>query len=190
MAADPVSLAPTASNSPELAPFRPELAALVASWIQNEHEAFWLAPRTRPPIDARKVLDWAGPGIHQLILFDGRLRVPVAYGEVNLLAGRERTFWLGHLLVDPVRRGGGMGRALTEQLLRYAFARLNARRVTLVVFPENAAAIACYLAAGLRLDGHESHYFPTCESTVRMVRMAVMDGEWRDGGKPRAAGAP
>lgn len=97
---------------------------------------------------------------------------------MNRLAGHERTYWLGHLLVDPARRGLGVGRALTERLLRYAFARLNARRVTLVVFPENAVAIACYRAAGLHLDGHESHFFPNCESTVRMVRMAVMAGDW------------
>jgi RimJ/RimL family protein N-acetyltransferase len=97
----------------------------------------------------------------------------VGYGEINALDVRARRYWLGHLIVDPEQRGRGLGTALTRLLLVRAFRELRAREVTLVVFPENATAIASYRAAGMFADGEEIHDFASYGLRARMLRMAA-----------------
>jgi ribosomal protein S18 acetylase RimI-like enzyme len=75
--------------------------------------------------------------------------------------------------VDPRHRGRGLGRQLTRLLLRRAFHRYGAWRVSLVVFPENAAAIASYRAAGMYEDGYERHYFASYSRRKRLLRMVA-----------------
>lgn len=184
MSAGPVERVVSAATRLRLAPFERCYAPLVAGWTGVPIDAYWLAPRTPPPITAAKVLGWIRPGTSAMLLSEEQgsdrsdrpcedARAPLAYGEINILEGHTRAYWLGHLLVAPEHRGRGVGRQLTEHLLRHAFERFNARRVTLVVFPDNKAAIACYESAGMRIDGHEDHHFAVYGHTVRMVRMAV-----------------
>lgn len=106
-----------------------------------------------------------------MVLVEPDRTEPLAYGEVNLLNERRREYWLGHLIVDPRQRGRGVGRWLAELLLQEAFDRLGARRVSLVVFPENRSAIACYRAAGMRDEGFETHYFPPYRRWERLLRL-------------------
>jgi len=152
-------------------PFEDEHAARVASWVLDEREAYLLAPRTPPPLTADKIRGWSGPGRQQFLLIELGKKHPVAYGELNLLRTEERHFWLGHLIVDPRRRGRELGTRLTRLLLELAFNQQGARRVTLVVFPENHRALACYRAAGLREAGAEMHYFPLYDRRVRLLKM-------------------
>ncbi|MCK4343014.1 MAG: GNAT family N-acetyltransferase [Phycisphaerae bacterium] len=156
-----------------LMPFQPGYAELVLSWVCDPREAYWLAPRTRPPLTAAEVLNWQVPG-HQAFLLAERGRAePIGYGELNVLFGAPRRYWLGHLIVDPARRGQGCGVQLTRLLLWHAFARHGAREVTLVVFPENERAIAAYRAAGMRASGYETHKFSAYERQVRLLRMTA-----------------
>jgi len=152
-------------------PFEDEHAARVASWVLNEREAYLLAPRTPPPLTAEKIRGWVGPGRQQFLLIEIGKKRPVGYGELNVLRTEERHFWLGHLIVDPRRRGRGLGTRLTRLLLERAFNQQGARRVTLVVFAENHRALACYRAAGLRDAGFEMHCFPPYDRQVRLLKM-------------------
>lgn len=152
-----------------LRPFAPDQAACVAGWALTPREIQWLAPRTRPPLDAEKVIAWSGPGRQAFVMQQGA-EPPVAYGELNTLR-RFREYWLGHLVVDPARRGRGLGTELTRLLLERAFRRLGARRVTLVVFPENRAALRAYEKAGMTFDGYETHYFAPYRREVRLARL-------------------
>jgi RimJ/RimL family protein N-acetyltransferase len=54
-----------------------------------------------------------------------------------------------------------------------AIMTLGARRISLVVFPENKAAVRCYEQAGFRAESHETHYFPIYVRRARLLRMAV-----------------
>jgi len=173
MAAVPITKAGPA-DALRLVPFEPGLAGRVLSWVRGARDTYWLAPRTRPPLTLEKVLAWGGQGHHAFALVERRRPQPVGYGEVNVLNERRHEYWLGHLIVDPARRGQGLGRRLTELLLRHAFERLAARRVSLVVFPDNAAAVGCYRAAGMRDDGFESHHFAAYGRRVRLLRMAAL----------------
>lgn len=172
MAAEPVET-PRLVQAAYLAEFDPRLAPRVLSWVREPLEAYWLAPRTSPPLTVRKILDWAGEGHDLLMLNTPERPVPLAYGELNVLLERRREYWLGHLIVDPDHRGRGLGRQLTRLLLRRAFHRYNARRVSLVVFPENAAAVASYRAAGMHDDGYELHTFKAYHRRTQLLRMVA-----------------
>jgi RimJ/RimL family protein N-acetyltransferase len=156
-----------------LLPFDPRWAARIVSWVQSAQDAYWVAPRTVPPLTEREVLRWRRPDHEPHMLVADAEAGPIGYGELNRLRQGFRQYWLGHLVVDPASRGRGYGVALTRALLREAFESRGARRVTLVVFPENRAALACYQRAGMRIDGHETHTFAAYGRTEVLVRLAA-----------------
>ena len=172
MAAEPLAR-PIALIPLRLEPFMFGHAEIVASWVRTPREAYQLAPRTAPPIDAAKVRGWSAEGHSQLVLCEAGRSGIVGYGELNALHSNRSEFWLGHLIVDPDRRGAGFGLELTRLLLWRAFHRLRARRVSLVVFADNRAAVECYKRAGFCPDGHEVHELPAYGGPARLVRMAT-----------------
>lgn len=154
-----------------LASFEPQYADTVAAWVTDPETAFCVAPRTAPPITAGAVQEWAGAADHaQVLLCEERA---VAYGELNALDRRRGVWWLGHLIVDCAQRHRGVGRTLVRGLVERAFGECRARRLTLIVFPENRTAIRCYNAAGFSVDGFEMHYYPVYSRPVQMVRMVA-----------------
>ncbi len=155
-----------------LVSFQAQWAALVASWVRDSQEAYWLAPKTPPPVTAGAVLGWRVPGHEPFAMTVPGAATPAGYGELNRLADLHRQYWIGHVVVDPAQRGRGHGMHLTRLLLREAFEQRGAQRVTLVVFPENQAALACYRAAGFHDDGEEWHTFPAYGARVRLLRLA------------------
>ena len=177
MAAEPVTK-PTAAQTLRLTAFDERYAERVVSWVRDSREAYWLAPRTTPPLTADKVRAWGQPGRNPFMLVEPADLEPLAYGELNELRRRQNEYWLGHLIVDPRQRGRGLGRQLTELLLHQAFHTYNARRVSLVVFPDNLAAIAAYRSAGMRADGHETHCFGPDRRPERLLRF-VATRSWR-----------
>ena len=172
-----MALAPKTEAAPSpafrLESFDEALAPLIASWCGDGIEALWLAPRTPPPITGEKVLEWKEEGRTPQVMRDTEHDLPVGYGELNVLRDRRREYWLGHLLIDPSRRGRGLGATLTRLLVEKAFRELAARRVSLVVFPENHTAISAYKAAGLHFDGYETHHFAAYARRFELLRMDV-----------------
>ncbi len=163
---------------PRLSAFRPTDAPIVASWVTNDLQALWLAPRTPAPITPAAVRGWRGWNVRQYCIRDAEDGPPIAYGELNTLNMLRGHYWLGHLVVASDRRGQGLGRLLTESLLDKAFGELGARRVVLVVFPENLAAIACYRACGLCDEATEIHFLPPYRRDAALLRMAVNVDSW------------
>lgn len=168
MAAEPIHVRLLAAC---LTPFEPAHAPLVALWLSRPRDALWAAPRTPPPITADKVRAWGAPQMEQWVLRVPDESQPVGYGELNVLRQDRGEYWIGHLVVDPQRRGRGYGRRLTELLLERAARQHQARRVSLVVFPDNLRAMACYQAAGMRFECRETQYFPPYRRYVHLIRM-------------------
>lgn len=172
MAAEPITTA-SRLDALRLTAFEARYARRVLSWVCGPREAYWLAPRTRPPLTVDKVLSWSVRGRNPLMLIAPGETEPLAYGEINVLNEKRREYWLGHLIVDPRRRGCGLGRQLTRELLRRAFHRHAAQRVSLVVFADNAAAIGCYRTVGMLEDGFETHYFAPYRRRERLLRLVA-----------------
>jgi RimJ/RimL family protein N-acetyltransferase len=176
MAATPTTK-PTAGRKLRLMAFEARYAQRVATWVRNPLEAYWLAPRTAPPLTADKVRAWAQFGRDPFMLVEPGGSEPVAYGELNKLRSKPHEYWLGHLIVDRRQRGRGLGRQLTALLLQRAFHILGALRVSLVVFPDNRAAAAAYRSAGMYEDGYETHHFADGQRRERLQRFAATESQ-------------
>ena len=157
---------PKQVSDTRLVRFDSACADCVARWVRGAREAFWLAPRTHPPLTAEKVRAWQRNGRRPLMLVGTDQTIPLAYGELNVLRRRQGEYWLGHLIVDPDLRGLKLGKRLTRLLLWRAFELHGASSVSLVVFPNNAVAITCYRAVGMQDAGYEFHYFPPYDRRV------------------------
>ncbi len=162
----------------ELRAFEPRFAAVVAGWVPSDDDLFWLAPGTAPPLTSDKVSGWTTHRDNPLLLCQTEDRSVVGYAELNPLPRQPADLWIGHLIVDPSRRGQGLGQVLTRRLLQAAFARWGARRVCLVVFPENAAAVQCYLRCGMVRDGIQIKSFAHRPGRHRMVRMQITQRQY------------
>jgi RimJ/RimL family protein N-acetyltransferase len=156
-----------------LLPFEPQWAELVISWVRDAHEAYWLAPKTPPPLTPAHLSGWQAPGHTPYVLSQPASRDPIGYGELNRFERGQRQYWLGHVIIAPLARGRGYGVALTRLLLEEAFERRGARRVSLIVFPQNHAALACYRAAGMHDDGYEWHSFPAYGTREYLIRLVA-----------------
>lgn len=162
-----------------LRPFEPRFAAVVAGWVRSAPELLWLAPSTAWPLTAEKVAAWTATRGRPYLLHPAGEDGPVAYGELNPVVTAPRQMWLGHLLVDNRRRGEGWGRLLTEALVAEAFGRLGAERIILVVFPDNSAAVRCYVRLGFRLRTEEHHRSAADGRVHRLARYELEPHEAR-----------
>lgn len=132
-----------------------------------------MAPSTSLPLTANKVITWKRPGGRALVLIHAGDSRPLGYGELNPLRADPAHLWLGHVIVRPDQRGRGAGQALVRALLEFAAERLFARNVSLIVFPENKAAIKCYRRVGFSIAGEEYHRFGGVGPRHRFLRLDI-----------------
>ncbi|MGW1346587.1 GNAT family N-acetyltransferase [Kribbella sp. NPDC002412] len=118
----------------------------VAGWARTPHEVGLLCGREEYPFPADAVTSWRKlePDIQAYVYFDGDQ--PVGYGEV-WLDDDEDEVELARIIVDPERRGQGIGAELVRALLTPAIAAGHPD-IFLRVRPDNAPAIRTYLGVG------------------------------------------
>lgn len=148
-------------------------AAAIAAWVTSPRELIWLAPSTLPPLTAAKVAAWGRDRSHRLLFWNGEHTGPLGYAELNKMPRRPDQMWIGHCILAPAARGRGLGRRFVQALCRRAFHDLAAVDVSLVVIPENRAAIACYQKSGLIVNGHERKYFEATRRVHDFLRMGI-----------------
>ncbi len=152
-------------------PFHRADADLIASWVSNELELKWLAPSTDGPLTPEKVVDWIRPQGRAYVVTGDDDHQPLGYGELNPMRNDRHHLWIGHLMVRPNQRGRGIGCFLAGELLSLSFGELGADRISLVVFPDNQAALRCYESAGFRNMGRERHQFAGRGPRHELIRM-------------------
>ncbi len=157
----------------QLRRFHPTMASIVASWVNDAHELFWLAPKTFPPLTPEKVIEWAGVDARPWVMTRGDAEEVVGYVELNPMPGQPRHLWIGHCILRPSDRGVGLGRRIVELSLEEAFLARRASRVSLVVFPDNTPAILCYRRVGMVDAGEQVKYFRTTGRQQRMLQMSI-----------------
>lgn len=157
----------------ELRAFESDYAQVVAGWVTTADELFILAPATPPPLTAEKVRSWTKQRDNPLLFWQFGGETPVGYAELNFTSGDRREVWIGHLNVPKLHRGRGIGYALMQHLLDRAFGDMNARSLSLMVFPENDVAINCYLKCGLARDGIHIRSFEHRPGEYKMLKMKM-----------------
>lgn len=160
--------------------FSPTHAPHIAGWVATDQELHWLAPGTPPPLTAEKVIAWKRPNGTALVAVERVGTAPIGYAELNPMkgdanrqAGLHEHLWIGHVVVAPQLRGGGIGQAFVHSLLAYAFGTLAADRITLVVFPENRSAIQCYQSVGFSIVQEERHRFGKSSTRHKLLRLSL-----------------
>lgn len=158
--------------------FDPSFATTIASWVPTEKDLLWLAPRTPPPVTPEKILDWARAAKAVRMLFAASEPTPCGYGEISPAKDQPTHLWLGHVIIDPARRGGGLGSRFVDLLLKESFETKAAASVALVVFPGNQPAVRCYLSSGFLRRREEFHRFRPGGAKHRMLRMDISRKDW------------
>ena len=126
-----------------------EDAAVVAGLIDRPEDLRQVSPRETFPLDGETVRHWIRERVAGWVL-EQRGEI-VAYAELVPDPVKNGVFWIGHMMVQPSRRGLGLGRRTVVSLMRAAVEQLNADEIAISAFDDNPAALACYLGCGLSL---------------------------------------
>jgi RimJ/RimL family protein N-acetyltransferase len=86
---------------------------------------------------------------------------------------------IGRVLVDPARRGGGVGTALMREIVRIGFDELGLHRLQLAVYDFNQRAIACYRRVGFVIEGRLRDATRGSEGYWTAYVMAMLEPEYR-----------
>jgi len=156
-----------------LTDFESAWAPLVAAWVTDVRELFWLAPKTAPPLTADKVIGWPGPYGRPRLFWQLDRGEPTGYAELNPMPGNTALLWIGHCLIRPDARGAGLGHRIVQLLLEEAFSCHRTPAVSLVVFPENIPAVRCYRANGFVHVREQVRSLPATGRTYCMIEMRI-----------------
>lgn len=148
----------------KLADFEAKQANTILGWVTSPQLLRWVAPSTSAPLTIEKIIQWKKPRGEAYVLLGpddqpSGETIPLGYGELNPMRYEPDHLWLGHIIVSPEARGCGLGKLLVQKLLEQSITRHRATIISLIVFPENIDAIACYKSVGFRLLREESHRF-------------------------------
>lgn len=124
----------------------------IKNWISNERtHAMWCANLIKYPIEKEKfdhvMLEAAvryGDSPYVATTNDGKVVGFFCY-SVNL---RTNEGMLKFVMVHPSKRGKGLGKAMLQLAIEYAFNITKVDAVQLNVFPENTRAKKCYESVG------------------------------------------
>ena len=126
----------------ELELFDRRVASTVAGWAGTAHESMlWCS---LPEVTADAVDGWSRRQDVEAFVLRETGHV-VAYGEIWIDVD-EREVELAHLIVDPERRGQGLGGRLIDELVRQA--QRHYPVIALRVHSRNETAVRCYVRAG------------------------------------------
>jgi RimJ/RimL family protein N-acetyltransferase len=158
---------------------------------------------------ADALFQWSGPWDFRWPLDRGQLqrdleragdlrRVYAAEGTDGELAGHamltiQPEHGLGviaRVLIDPDRRGGGVGTALMRELVAVGFDQLGLHRLQLGVYDFNAGAIACYQRVGFVIEGRLRDSTRGSTGYWNGYLMALLEPEHRAHVRPAPGGGP
>lgn len=126
-------------------------AGQIVGLLASAQDLRQVSPDEDYPLDERTVRHWIRERAAGHVLIE-RGKV-VAYAELvqdSAVAGRR---WIGHMMVDPHRRGLGLGQRLVHGLLEIAKDDERVREVAISAFIDNPRALQCYRACGFRDRG-------------------------------------
>jgi GNAT superfamily N-acetyltransferase len=95
---------------------------------------------------------------------------------------------VGRVLIDPARRGEGLGTALMHEIVRVGFDELGLHRLQLGVYDFNLEAIACYERVGFVIEGRMRDSTRGSTGYWNGYLMALLEAEYRDHVDPAPGG--
>lgn len=123
-------------------------AGQIVALLASPQDLRQVSPDEEYPLDERTVQHWIRSRAAGHVLIE-RGRV-VAYAELVQDSNVVGRLWIGHMMVDPQRRGLGLGQRLVAGLLEIARDELRVREVAISAFIDNPRALQCYRSVGFR----------------------------------------
>ena len=169
-------------------PYRNSDEAEILSWKLDEDTFYkwsfgWLGEYPLTQEKFRKTADYS-----RFIAMDG----PDVVGFFTVRNPEQKLDELrfGFVIVDPARRGQGIGGTMLRMGLSYAFSVYQAKRVSLGVYEQNIPAVSCYRGIGFLPTGRTESYTILGEE-LEVIEMAVdrpADGDTSTAPDSRAPG--
>ncbi|MCH5280138.1 MAG: GNAT family N-acetyltransferase [Lachnospiraceae bacterium] len=136
----------------------------IKNWISDERtHAMWCASLIKYPIEKENfenvLLDLAvrfGDSPYVATTDEGKVVGFFCY-SVNLSTNEGM---LKFVMIDPSYRGKGLGKAMLQLAIEYAFHITKVDAVCLNVFPENIRAKKCYESIGFMVRKTDADAFP------------------------------
>ncbi len=149
----------------------------IKDWVKDERShALWCAGRFAYPLTVENFADVlrehaAMHGDMPFAAEDGEGRVTGFFClSYNTLT---KESMLRFVIIDPARRGMGLGREMLRLAVGYAFGKTGAETVRLCVFAENTAAVKCYQNAGFIEQGTDRGAFRFGDEVWDRCRMTI-----------------
>lgn len=160
-----------------LRPYQPSDAAVITSWLKSEYlMRQWCADRyehypvTPEDMNTYHERNIDGQRSRALTMMDDN--EVVGYITLRTPANDLTEQRLGFVIVDDLKRGRSLGKALVSMAVKYAFEKLGATKVSLGVFENNPSAIHCYEAAGFhRVSRPETEIYQCLCETWNCIEM-------------------
>lgn len=164
-------------------PFRMTDADALISWASSADELLqWTGPLFSFPLDEKQLRDYAVTASESRHLISGvtsETNSVVAHAELNLLP-EHSLGQIRRVAVAPEMRGRGVGLALVQWLVSFAFDELHLNRLELVVFSFNDCARRCYKAAGFRDEGRAQEARKATNGYWDLIYMALLESWYRE----------
>lgn len=156
----------------------PEDAAAYHAWHSDAETMRWW-DRVYPPLpadlQAERLRGVPSPSYAEpsFTITDRATGAAIGWCGLHHVSEVHRHAELGVLIGEAAYRGRGYGTDATRTLCRFAFARMNLARVTLVVFPENTGARRAYERVGFAVEGVQRNAHWKRGAWHDLVHMAV-----------------
>ncbi len=168
-----------------LYPFDPSHAEFLTDWVPDKRSLLEFGgPGLSLPLTAEQLL---APTDSEMPDNDRRL-YSISSREVGMLAGHGEILDIDHtaktgrmarVLLAPMFRGAGYGHELVGLLCTAAFDIVELREVSLRVFDDNAAAIACYEKAGFKKTDTVLPPRKLGRKSINAIEMLLTSAEWK-----------
>jgi len=151
----------------KLRDFKMEDAPIIASWLRSEEELYkWSADRfNKYPLSGDDIIENYAPQLKT-----GRFFSITATDDSEEIVGHfiiryprendDSSVRFGFVILNPDRRGKGLGKEMIRLGIQYVKGHLSASRIDLGVFENNESARYCYEAAGFKEYGRRKCAMP------------------------------
>jgi RimJ/RimL family protein N-acetyltransferase len=162
-----------------LEPFTESDFDTLISWVDTPELLLTIAGTDFTyPLTAKQLQVYlAGPKSHSFNVVDESSEKIVGHAE--LVSMGDGIFKIDKILIgDKSIRGKGIGQAVINELLEYAFSTLKASMVELNVFDWNTGAIRCYEKCGFAVNPNKQTTFKMGDENWIAINMTILKEVW------------
>lgn len=157
----------------------PEDAPYLHLWQSDPEVMRWwdrVYPPLPPDLLAQRIAEAPPPSFEHpsFLVADRATGEPIGWCGLHHPSATHRHAELAVMIGSASHRGRGYGTDTTRTLCRFAFDRMNLHRVTLTVFPGNAAARHVYAKLGFVEEGVRRRAFWKDGAWHDLVHMALL----------------